>query len=237
MGENITNIKLAIIVPTCNREKTLKYCVDSCLKQMESDDMIIVVNDGEPGSVKPFDDKRIAVYEHCKPYFASASARNWGIREAIYYEFEYGLFIDDDIIVGDGAIQAHKESLASTENKKTLHVGKIFNVGDRIDVRERNDGSGLLKWGGMVNSSLHLYEFLAAGAYNEDFDGEWGFGDTDCFNRLTKAYGWDIVRVNAESTHLRNAPGAQYYSRSRYANNEKLFNRLLEMYEKRSKTA
>jgi len=227
MDENI-----AIILPTCNRPMSLESCVSACLSQICETDHIFVINDGEPGSVKTFKDKRITVLEHCRPYFASASARNVGIREAVRNGFTYGLFVDDDIMIHDNAVDLHKESLKNATSETILHIGQIYNVGSKVDVRRSGRADGILKFGGMVNSSINLVEFIGAGGYNEAVDGEWGFGDTIAINMLVLKYGWTIVRVDAECTHLRMPPGAPYYNRQTYAKNEKLFKELISEYEK-----
>jgi len=219
-------MKIAIMIPTCNRPSSLKLCTDKCLEQITSEDHIFVVNDGEPNSVT-LDSDGISVLEHCKPYFASSSARNLGVKTAIEMGFDGGIFIDDDVMLEPGALLTHRTAMQSSKYRKTLFVGKLFAAG--VD-ETKQELWHVLKFGGMVNSAFYLDALWDAGGYDERFDGEWGFNDTELVNRLIKKLGWMVRFTNAEAIHLMSSPATSVYSRDKYARNKALFKEIARGY-------
>ncbi|MBP9866967.1 MAG: glycosyltransferase [Candidatus Pacebacteria bacterium] len=100
--------KISIIIPTYNRAKQLKVCLESIYKQNYTENFeLIVVDDGSKDDTKNIvygfcgSDKRIVIkyiYEENK---GCAFARNIGIDQA---EGEYIFFTDDDCIVPENWI-------------------------------------------------------------------------------------------------------------------------------------
>ena len=219
-------MKTAIIIPTCDRPSSLKLCTDKCLEQITSEDHIFVVNDGEPNSVT-LDSPRISVLEHCKPYFASSSARNLGVKTALGRGFEVGIFIDDDVMLEPDALLIHRTAMQSSKYRKTLFVGKLFANGIEETKQELWH---VAKYGRMVNSAFYLDALWDAGGYDERFDGEWGFNDTELVNRLIKKLGWMVRFTNAEAVHLMSSPATNAYSRKEYTRNKALFEEIVRGY-------
>ena len=219
-------LKMAIIIPTCNRPDSLQLCIDKCLEQITSEDHIFVVNDGDPNSVT-IDSDRISVLEHCKPYFAASSARNLGIKTAIEMGFEVGIFIDDDVMLEPDALIIHRTAMKSSKYRKTLFVGRLFLGGLELTKREI---SHMLKFGGMVNSAFYLDALWDAGGYDERFDGEWGFNDTELVNRLIKKLGWMVRFTDASVEHIPLPPATNNYSRKEYTRNKALFQEIVRGY-------
>jgi len=193
---------------------------------MEQDDHIFIVNDGDAGSVSLRGDM-ISAIEHCKPYFASASARNKGIVAALNDGFEYGIFVDDDVMIRDNALLIHKAVVGMSSNPKTLFVGKMFLNGHILGIRTEEE---VLKFGGMCDSVFNIPELWAAGGYNDAFDGGWGFNDTELVNRLVKKYGWKIRFTNASADHLMLDAAVNNYSRDDHGRNKALFEELTSGY-------
>jgi glycosyltransferase involved in cell wall biosynthesis len=90
-------MKISIIVPAYNSEKTLKRCIDSIINQTYSNIEIIIVNDGSTDNTKEIcdqyaqNDLRIKVIH--KNNGGVSSARNEGIKNA---SGEFIQFIDSD---------------------------------------------------------------------------------------------------------------------------------------------
>lgn len=88
---------VSIIIPVYNREKTLKYCLNSVLQQTMSDFEVIIIDDGSTdNSVNICKD--YALKDHRIHYFYKenggvSSARNIGILEA---KGEWITFVDSD---------------------------------------------------------------------------------------------------------------------------------------------
>lgn len=91
-------IKLSIIIPVFNAEKTLKKCLDSVLQQKDEELEIVVINDGS----KDLSEQIIQEYKLRYPEIISyykkqntgvADTRNYGIEKA---KGKYIMFLDSD---------------------------------------------------------------------------------------------------------------------------------------------
>lgn len=208
---------MAVIINTCNRPFLLKKLVNQLKPQLEQNDAIIIVNDGDEGSVDSLRSERVFVVEHCKPYYALASGRNKGMKAAIDLGYEWGLFLDDDIEISDSLIEEHRSSWG---DKNTAYAGKITEKDRKEDARKQwwnGEGDFVVKWGGS-NMSCYLPSLLEAGGYNEEFDGAWGYEDNELYQRLTKKHNWEIEYLeDAVITNLK-APTDQHYKRGDTSN-------------------
>lgn len=211
---------VAVIITTCNRPFLLRNLVGSLRPQLTEGDAIIIVNDGDPDSVS-IEGDNIYVVEHCKPYYAVASARNAGMDKALGLGYDWGLFLDDDIEISDDLVEEHKNAWA---DKKTVYSGKITEPGSDKDARKKwwdGKGSFTVKWGGST-LSCHLPSLKEVGGYNEDFDGAWGYEDNELYYRLTNEYDWDIEYLEDAVVENLKAPTNGNYERYSTENKEKL---------------
>lgn len=111
------NMKITIVVPVYNGEKTISRCVDSILQQNYREFEIILVNDGSQDSTLEIchklesKDKRIIVVNQINQ--GSFMARNAGILKA---QGEYITFLDaDDIFCRNDVLKTISET-AMREN-------------------------------------------------------------------------------------------------------------------------
>ena len=90
-------MKISVIIPVYNAEKTLHRCIDSLLVQHRSDVEIILVNDGSKDSsldiCKDYEGKYDCVLLIDKPNGGVSSARNVGLDAA---RGKYVVFVDSD---------------------------------------------------------------------------------------------------------------------------------------------
>ena len=89
-------MKLSIIVPVYNVEKTLKRCVDSILRQRLDNYELLLIDDGSPDNSGAMademaDNDRIKVYH--KANGGLSDARNYGLERATG---DYVTFVDSD---------------------------------------------------------------------------------------------------------------------------------------------
>lgn len=134
-------MKLSIIVPVYNTEKTLERCVDSILRQDFTDFELLLVDDGSTdgsgllADKTALNDARLGVFH--KANGGLSDARNYGIERA---RGEYVTFVDSDDELAPGTlaqvmatIDAHKE-YDILEYPVTERPGRpdehIFNPGD-----------------------------------------------------------------------------------------------------------
>jgi glycosyltransferase involved in cell wall biosynthesis len=93
-----SDIKVSVVIPTYNREKTMSYCLKSVLNQTYPIHEIIIVDDGSTDNtveiIKSFNDKRIKLIKLPSNKGAQA-ARNIGIKAATG---DYIAFLDSDDI-------------------------------------------------------------------------------------------------------------------------------------------
>ena len=89
------SMKISVIIPIYNSEKTINYCVNSIINQTYKNLEIILINDGSTDSslelCKNFKDDRIIIID--KPNGGVSSCRNIGIERA---SGDYISFIDSD---------------------------------------------------------------------------------------------------------------------------------------------
>lgn len=116
------SIKISIIVPMYNAEKTIETCVKSLVEQTYKNIEIIVVDDGSTDNslkkIKAFSDK-VKIIK--KENGGVSSARNYGINNA---SGEYIAFCDSDDTYELNAI----ENLVSKGNQSDFIVGSVRKI-------------------------------------------------------------------------------------------------------------
>jgi len=202
-------------------------------------DDIYVVNDGESGSVPDLSNRssggleiyNVTVIEHCKGYYARASAVNAGLERAVKDGHDYGLILDDDCTLQPLALYHHRGAWNSgpAAFTKTLYVGAIHQAPHYIDPRLAPEYGGLraalMRYGGTVNLSFPLKAMMESGGFDVRFDGQWGFEDAELYSRLILRDGWEVTYVrNAIADHEFKDPATASYSR-------KIFNKNMDLYE------
>ena len=133
-------MKVSIIVPIYNCEKTLKICVDSILKQTYKNIEVILVDDGSSDSsydiCKKFEsiDQRINVFRQEND--GASSARNLGI---LHSNGKYIMFVDADDYIENNMLQTLIDK-AETENADFVMCGMTLDTynsnGDLISSKE-----------------------------------------------------------------------------------------------------
>jgi len=233
---------LAIIIPTCNRSRELWDCIYSVLPQLRmATNRIYVVNDGDPGSVESrvLSLPGIRLIEHCRSYYARASALNAALVKAAEDGYDYGLILDDDCTLRSDAIHYHREAWKAPAeiNSKRLYVGMIHQQPYDTDLRLAPACGGLkaalIRYGGAVNLSFPLAAIQETGGFDERFDGQWGFEDAEFYSRLILRDGWEVIHIkNSVAEHQFKQPANASYSRDVFDKNQMLYERLLETYQK-----
>ena len=223
---------MAVIITTCNRPFLLKDLVEQLKTQLKENDSIVIVNDGDEGSVN-LRSENVYVVEHCKDYFAVASARNKGLKAAIDLGFKWGVFIDDDLILPNGWLKKHRKEWT---DKNTIYAGKLVEGRDedndyRLSIYKDNKMTKLrLIQTGVVNFGIYLPYLLEDGGYDESFDGQYGGEDIEILYRLLVKGDWDIKYLpEAKAMNLR-APTSKEYTRNAMSNRKKLKSKVPEKY-------
>jgi len=209
----------AVLINTCNRPFLLKQLVSDVKEQMDDEDQIIIVNDGDEGSVDSLAGDSVEVVDHCKDYYALASGRNAGMDRALKFGYYWGVFMDDDCEVKDGWLDAHKRAWV---DEQTIYAGKITVPNEDYDVRKNwwnGEGSFVVKWGGS-NMSCHLPSLKGAGGFDERFDGNWGYEDNELYHRLSKQYNWEVKYIEESEVVNLQAPSSGDYNRGDTTNRE-----------------
>ena len=95
-------MKLSVIIPVYQAEKTIARCLDSLVKQADNDVEVILVNDGSNDRSEEICKKYASLYPIIRYYSKEnggvSSARNLGLDKATG---EYVLFVDSDDYVAD----------------------------------------------------------------------------------------------------------------------------------------
>ncbi len=163
--ENGYQYKIAVIIPTFNRQSTLKDCIDALLAQdLEiSAYEIIVVDDGSTDGTS----EMVRAFSHY-PNFryirqdnaGPATARNAGAKLA---EGKLLLFLDDDVIASKSLLRSHVD--AHNKDNNTAVLG--YTPFDPKCIRNRNTAYYKLKWDNMFEmfsasiEPLHYNYFMS----------------------------------------------------------------------------
>lgn len=220
---------LAVIITTCNRPYLLKNLVSQIKPQLGDDDTIIIVNDGDEGSVHKLGLDYPTIL-HCKDYYAVSSARNMGMKTAINMGYDWGVFVDDDVILSDNWLKRFRQK---GMDKNTVYAGKITTSEDeKIDCRA-NEGTvskfSLVDAGG-CNFCVHLPSLSEVGGYDEDFDGKYGCEDLELMYRLLIKEDWDLKYLPEAKMINLQAPPSEGYRRDYSSNREVLEDKISEEY-------
>lgn len=137
--------RLTIIVPVYNTSKYLKRCIDSLLKQSNSEMQILLINDGSTDDsekiLKEYEKNNPEIIKYYKKENAGiADTRNYGISKA---EGKYIMFVDSDDYI--------KENLL--ENLRQYILKDIDIVKFKLE-RVNEDGQVLEQVNGPVFSNL-----------------------------------------------------------------------------------
>ena len=131
---------ISVVIPTYNREPILKKCLLALENQRLTDDKvegyeIIVVDDGSTdgtlewlyGEKESLRHVRVFEQDHGGP----AIARNTGVEKALGDTI---VFIDSDLVVTEGFLQAHADAL--TEGERKLGSERLFTYGAVINTSD-----------------------------------------------------------------------------------------------------
>src|SRR6478672_9309531 len=92
--DKINTLKVCVIVPTYNNEKTLKRVLDSVLEYTSN---IIIVNDGSTDSTSEIlkNYSQLTQIQHAKNSGKGRALRN-GFKKALELNYDYAVTIDSD---------------------------------------------------------------------------------------------------------------------------------------------
>ena len=132
-------IKLSIIIPVFNAEKTLRRCLDSVLQQKDDELEIVVINDGSKDSsdkiIKEYKEKNSQTISYYKKQNTGvADTRNYGIQKA---KGQYIMFLDSD-----DYIDANLYSIIKQYMKKDIELikFKLQRIDENGNILEKVDG-------------------------------------------------------------------------------------------------
>jgi peptidoglycan/xylan/chitin deacetylase (PgdA/CDA1 family)/glycosyltransferase involved in cell wall biosynthesis len=126
--ESTAEVELSIVIPTYQRPRGLRACIESLIAQEglpPSLELIVVLDGPDPateemlGALQPPFPLRVIVQDHAR----QAAARNRGVEEA---RGRYVLFIDDDIVAGERLVAAHLQALRAGD--RVVGIGRIDKV-------------------------------------------------------------------------------------------------------------
>ncbi|MGC8718332.1 MAG: glycosyltransferase family 2 protein [bacterium] len=196
-------MKVSVIIPTRNRSKIVRECLNRILLQRYSPYEVIVVDDGSEDDTldvlkdfSRFENFRyISIPERKGPAFC----RNLGVKESTG---EVLLFIDSDIFTLSNFIEEHI-------NTHKAHREKILVVGPVIGISNLNESfpqrGSLLDFSNAYfasgNVSLSKDLFLQVGGFDELFN-VYGWEDIE--------FGFKLKRLGVRSVKNSNAVGYHY---------------------------
>lgn len=182
-------LKFSIIIPTCNRNKQLKICIERLipgLQNFNADLYEVIVADDRPSELsrQSIENNFPWVKYLDGPGKGPAANRNFG---ALHAKGEWLVFLDDDVIPDINILSAYNEAILVYENKYLVLEGKTSPLGykKRFDeVAPINETGGFL-WS--CNFCIYKGAFDLVKGFDEDFIYP-GMEDIDLRIRLSKFY-------------------------------------------------
>ncbi len=140
--------KISVIVPTYNREKTIKKCVASLINQTMKDIEIIIIDDGSTDNTSNIipDDNRIKYIKRSN--HGIGASRNYGIDNS---NGEYIVFVDSDDYISNDCLEKMYN--------KAMNYNLDFVVGDYYYIYESGNKEKI-KLKDFENSSLKENPYL-----------------------------------------------------------------------------
>ncbi len=134
-------MKLSIIIPVYNVEIYIEECLNSIIKQIESDNEIeiIVINDGSTdnseGAIKKFTEENSYIKYYSHPNSGLSYTRNVGLKKA---KGDYVWFIDSDDYIDNNAINKILNIIGSVDIialTTTINNNNYFSIVKRSNLQ------------------------------------------------------------------------------------------------------
>ena len=212
---------LSVIVPTYNRRRQLERTLPQLLRQAASTggtEVVVVVDGSRDGTLEMLqgyrDESLLRVVDQENRGLAAARNRGAGAARS-----DVVLFLDDDMILRDGAIAAHQE--AHTDGKDRVVFGGLALA---RGLRRSFLKQGIEIWGSEVE------ERLSAPGYTFRFD-DCHFGHASMTRRLLQRaggfdesfvrygnedydLGWRLIQAGTDLRYLPAAVAFQFYDKT-----------------------
>lgn len=223
--------KISIIIPTYNRARNLKHCLESLTWQDETAFEVIICDDGSSDNTREvaeaYKDRLNLRYRYQQDLgFRAAEARNMGIKIA---RGKILIFLDSDLVVPASFVRAHAQAHARYGKAKVVVNSFVWRMLECIDedlglppAEYIAKHQGILKPDSRTRYQLfersepveetYFLDSNALSIKREDlelfggFDGEfvgWGHEDTELGYRIAQ-YGFKLlmIREGAEAYHI-----------------------------------
>ena len=183
-------MKLTVIIPVYNREKTIKRAIVSVVEQLQENMECVVINDGSTDNTETVIQECVSKYGEKLSYYKKenegiAATRNFGIRHA---KGEYIMFVDSDDYMNCDLIehiQTYLEQGIDIVKFKAKHVDNDGNelrkiMGPNFSKIEGKEAFNRLAFTDVLMDSPCVYVFkkdlflknnmlFKTGTYHEDF--------------------------------------------------------------------
>ncbi len=198
---------LSIVIPTCGRRDLVEALLKSVSEDSQRVDFeveVILVDDSPPADAAAIREAAVAyralVFDAPTPHVGGK--RNFGVEQASY---DLILFLDSDVIVRLGTLQAHHNRLSNGDPDVAGCLGKVEFVGEEtfawkvIQAMQLTlpfsypDIADAVPWGPTANLSFRRGPFLQVGGFDTTLpryggeDVDLGLRLADCGRRIVTA--------------------------------------------------
>lgn len=221
MAGNFQRLSISIIIPTYNRDRSLRNCLRSLFHQLYQNFEIIVVDQSDqklPEKERFYQKYGSRFYMRRLKKPSIPKAINLGIKLA---KGEIILLVDDDIVAGKNLLTAHVANYADV--RVVGVVGRVVTKGQKEEPDFQGVGR-ITPWGSVAggysskirqevgnvigcNVSFRKGVLEKVGGVDENFVGNALRWETDLALRIRRAGGKIIFDSKAEIVHLRAETG------------------------------
>lgn len=222
---------ISVIIPTYNRSRNLRHCLESLTWQTEKAFEVLICDDGSSDDTREvalsYQNRLNLRYRWQEDLgFRAAEARNLGLQSA---RGKLIVFLDSDLVIPPTFLQAHAEAHARHKGEKIVVNSFVWRMLEAVDedlglppadyipkhenilkpdsrVRyqlfERTEPVAETYFLDSNALSMKLADIESVGGFDPEFIG-WGHEDTELGYRVAR-YGFKLVfvREGAESYHL-----------------------------------
>jgi len=222
---------ISVVVITRNRKEVLEEMLSSLSSQVRPGDTILVVDDDSIDGTKGLVESKFPRVRYTRMKhegYRLSTLRNRGILEAWNNTI---ICVDGDCTPRQGFLEEHRKNAGS--GKLLLGGVEYLDQGEKVIGSNRDDPilKGSLEGGYGGNICFDKLDALRVGLFDEDYNGFWGFEDTDFVVKMRES-GVRVIQLFSATVQHHWHPSDKRFIEEGRQRNSQLIKEKFEAYKK-----